>query len=353
MPNDHDAWWYFYDKINCVGGKLAKKGWWAIVRVRNAGKKSKQIAETAFSGSDDQNDAKRHIYWNILLAKYYCSSSKSSRLQFAKDAGDVWEECGDNYVDASQMDIHNNDIGNDYFRYHSRVETYSDAFLKERVDYIVDRKAIQINDAPICYRKYTIEQTNSSIPVYLKRYSLSKLGALCTNDEGSISLNGLGKDATGYKDETVVWSVHHSLEIISKSKNNIKVKVKQGYRNTLAWVEAKIYSAKDKQILRIALKETFGVENSAAIEAMEMARGTYYVTIRGGNPPYEYYWNGNTIKISNSNEVPLWLGTAGGTLTVKSTNACGNITSASEIINASSYGNGWGSTANKKQSNKK
>ena len=71
----------------------------------------------AYADSEEYGylDAVRHMYWQGLLCKFYYPiflfNSKSFRMHFAKKVGEWYEVLGNNYVDDSEMDLHNNAVG--------------------------------------------------------------------------------------------------------------------------------------------------------------------------------------------------------------------------------------------------
>ena len=63
-----------------------------------------------------KKDAFKHIINNAFLCKYFWTvSSKQKRIAFARDAMNLWEECGNNGYATRQMDYHNNEIGRDIY----------------------------------------------------------------------------------------------------------------------------------------------------------------------------------------------------------------------------------------------
>lgn len=170
-------------------------------------KASRKAADSGFSGWDGPNDAKRHIYWSALLANHYFTvSSKMRRIEFAKACGDENEYCGDNNVDASEMDFHNNAIGRELFSQNTKYKTItidlffttltityglnlpSDSTLKTKAENKVNNQNVKpldtllknnyiykniknpsIENKKMCFRKNYIKyHMNSKIPVILK-----------------------------------------------------------------------------------------------------------------------------------------------------------------------------------------
>jgi hypothetical protein len=144
--------------------------------------------------SNTRRDAYRHIVWSALLAQYYPSiSSKNKALNFAKDVGNANEKCGDNLVDGSEMDFHNNTIGrkiwNDNTSYrkfwgmtyglnrssYSRLKTIARYYVNYKSCFIVkesggftrfpENKATTVYSAPQMQIK--IQNTPADVPVYI------------------------------------------------------------------------------------------------------------------------------------------------------------------------------------------
>jgi len=72
--------------------------------------------------SNTRRDAYRHITWSALLAQHYFTvSNKVKRIKFSEAVTYANEVCGENPVDAREMDYHNNEIGremwDDYTEY--------------------------------------------------------------------------------------------------------------------------------------------------------------------------------------------------------------------------------------------
>lgn len=79
-------------------------------------------AHYKYENKEIKYDAVKHLYWQMLLCKYYNPvwnlGSKNARIDFAKKVGDLYEEHGDNDVDDSYMDLHNNDLARRLWRDH-------------------------------------------------------------------------------------------------------------------------------------------------------------------------------------------------------------------------------------------
>ena len=112
-----------YYKIICVfistinEGYSASKTAYALYNSNNADTDAKNSVFGDQEGSNDQQDAYRHLLFSSYLARYYYTkSSKSKRLQFSKVVGNFNESCSDNiYIDSKEMDVHNNWIGRKLF----------------------------------------------------------------------------------------------------------------------------------------------------------------------------------------------------------------------------------------------
>ena len=114
--------YHYYGNASCIIKKLkwyhtTALGAYAMVQT------AREANRIFGYGGDNEIDARRHIFWSALLCKYYITilASKVKRINFAKDVGDANEYCSDNYVDAAQMDFHNNKIGRDLF---DKLSTY-------------------------------------------------------------------------------------------------------------------------------------------------------------------------------------------------------------------------------------
>ena len=362
MPNDKDVWYYFYSQKICVGFKVVAKGF-DPVKVLCAGEKSKSKANSAFSDSksDNKTDAKRHIYWSALLAKYYSAFSTSRRLGFAKAAGDANEQCGDNYVDASAMDVHNNAIGRNLYSNNTNAD---DATLKKKTIDLVDNKAVQVlvpdwqktkYELPlICTKKSTIKIKSShskdkKIPVYLENgYNFDKsIRKLCNDKTETITLDIDAHD----------WKVSSNVEIIKKiNKNQVVIQAKKGafYRATRGWVKAIIGSGQNEEVF-----DSFDVEPSKIILKtadfpIPVVQGRHIkVAICNGHPPYTFEFNGKVLKTTpgSSSAVFTKIPQKGGTVVVTAHNDCKHKIRLSKVVPASS--SGWyfpTGIANKKQS---
>jgi hypothetical protein len=74
------------------------------------------------SRADDKTDAFRHAIWHIMMAKTG-AGLKQERLNWARDFGRAHEECA--YAGmASEMDLHNNDVGLAYYNANT-TKTYT------------------------------------------------------------------------------------------------------------------------------------------------------------------------------------------------------------------------------------
>lgn len=86
-------------------------------------KNESQRQWTNMSGDDTKQDAFRHAYWNVLLAKRIS-------LGWARDFSNAHESESKNQA-AKRMDLHNNGIGrNEYSRYWSRSDAWFSIHFK-------------------------------------------------------------------------------------------------------------------------------------------------------------------------------------------------------------------------------
>ena len=61
-------------------------------------------------------NAFRHAFWNCLIMMYCCKvSSPQKALQWTKEITDLHEELFPNNALSKKMDLHNNQVGRDYF----------------------------------------------------------------------------------------------------------------------------------------------------------------------------------------------------------------------------------------------
>lgn len=65
--------------------------------------------------SNTRRDAYRHVLWSALLSKHFSSSSIKNRINYSKAIGEANEKCGDNSIEDSEMDDHNNKFGINLF----------------------------------------------------------------------------------------------------------------------------------------------------------------------------------------------------------------------------------------------
>ena len=74
--------------------------------------------------SNTKRDAYRHVLWSVLLSKYFSSSSIKYRINFANSVGEANEKCGNNSIEVSEMDTHNNTLGIHLFEQNSTYKKF-------------------------------------------------------------------------------------------------------------------------------------------------------------------------------------------------------------------------------------
>lgn len=81
--------------------------------------KTYKIAEKNYPrthGTNGKGNAFRHALWNCLILMYCCKiSSPQKSLQWTKEITDLHEELFPNEPLLKKMDLHNNQVGRDYF----------------------------------------------------------------------------------------------------------------------------------------------------------------------------------------------------------------------------------------------
>ena len=81
--------------------------------------KTYSIAEKLFpltNSTNGEGNAFRHALWNCLILMYCCKiSSPEKALQWTKEITDLHEEIFPNDFLQTKMDLHNNQVGRDYF----------------------------------------------------------------------------------------------------------------------------------------------------------------------------------------------------------------------------------------------
>ena len=93
---------------------LSKYGLVSVATVACALKKSLD-AHSKYKSRIILYDAVKHMYWQMLLCKYYSpifrAGDKSYRMDFAKEVGNLYEIWKVNHADDTVMDLHNNEVG--------------------------------------------------------------------------------------------------------------------------------------------------------------------------------------------------------------------------------------------------
>ena len=81
--------------------------------------KTYTIAERYYPRTHDANgegNAFRHAFWNCLIMMYCCKvSSPQKALKWTEEITDLHEELFPNDALSKKMDLHNNQVGRDYF----------------------------------------------------------------------------------------------------------------------------------------------------------------------------------------------------------------------------------------------
>ncbi len=105
----------------CVAQKAATKGGlYGLNALHKASKEAEEQSKNSIFGYQDeqntQQDAYRHILWNIYLAKHmrHIAPRRHKRIDFAEHVADANETCNSkraDYPNSEQMDYHNNLIG--------------------------------------------------------------------------------------------------------------------------------------------------------------------------------------------------------------------------------------------------
>lgn len=107
-------------RYKCIKEKDAFKGHGSFSSIKSkiafykASVKARKISREYYPNlkySNTKQDAYRHVLWSVLLSKYFSSSSMNNRIDFANAIGEVNEKCGNNSIEVSEMDTHNNKLG--------------------------------------------------------------------------------------------------------------------------------------------------------------------------------------------------------------------------------------------------
>uniref|UniRef100_A0A2B4RA10 DUF6973 domain-containing protein n=1 Tax=Stylophora pistillata TaxID=50429 RepID=A0A2B4RA10_STYPI len=352
-----------YDSFEkCIGLKLMSQGYWITShkadkvfwsRATYSLVESKEEAYKYFeNGQDDKTDAKRHIYWSALLAiNYYTISSKLPRLKFAEKIGNANEECGGNYVDAAEMDYHNNAIGRKLFDDNGKYNWWgtfsppdeddirektinlvdnSSVWIKAAVKYYNDEESDEVREKNIVSdRKYKITQAaDKSKPVYLHDPELVDINYLCGNDTKTIYLKGAY--AKGWEVDT------KHLQKVAATKSSITVKSITNKSDLRSSITATLYGVNAKNN-NTKKNFYFTINPTNYLSIQKTVSRTPYstildVSVSGGNPPYEFYFNGRLVKTSNSPNESIYISSSWAPLQVKAKDDCGKTISVYEMV---------------------
>uniref|UniRef100_A0A2B4S1K0 Cytochrome c oxidase subunit 2 n=1 Tax=Stylophora pistillata TaxID=50429 RepID=A0A2B4S1K0_STYPI len=110
-----------YANLRCVADRIIEGLFSISRRYFTLWTSYREIPSNLKNPGDDKGDATRHMYFQTLLCNNY-GGSMQARLDFAKEAGDLYEECGSNNSDSTLMDYHNNAVGRDIYRRLARYE---------------------------------------------------------------------------------------------------------------------------------------------------------------------------------------------------------------------------------------